>query len=102
MLAVQKVNFKQKEDLVNIFYKNSKMIQSQHLGGKNSYKSKEFKKELQVYHGKALEDYSIKKSLILEQIKRKDGFEEQLRYAGSSAHKTLTDVLKKEDQEYYK
>jgi hypothetical protein len=97
MLEVQKVNFKQKEDIINIFYKNSKIIQSQHLGGKNSSRSKEFKRELEIFHSKALEDYSVKKSLVLEQIKRKDGFEEQLRSARSSAHKTLTDILKKED-----
>jgi hypothetical protein len=97
MLEVQKVNFKQKEDIINIFYKNSKMIQTQHLGGKGNYKSKEFKKELKIFHDRALQDYSVKKSIDLEQIKRKDGFEEQLRFAGSSAHKTFTDVLKKED-----
>jgi hypothetical protein len=97
MLEVQKVNFKQKEDIINIFYKNSKMIQTQHLGGKGNYKSKEFKKELKIFHDRALQDYSVKKSIVLEQIKRKDGFEEQLRFAGSSAHKTFTDVLKKED-----
>jgi hypothetical protein len=95
MFEVQKVNFKQKEDIINIFYRNSKMIQSEYLGGKTSYRTQEFKRELHIYHDRSLKDYSFKKSIILEQIKRKDGFEEQLRSVGSSAHKTFTDNLDK-------
>jgi hypothetical protein len=100
MFEVQKVNFKQKEDIINIFYRNSKMIQSQYLGGKTSYRTQEFKRELRIYHDGSLKDYNFKKSIILKQIKRKDGFEEQLRFVGSSAYKTFTDNLDKSGGEY--
>jgi hypothetical protein len=80
---------------MNIFYKNSKLIQLDHLGGKNTEKSKEFKKELQNFYDKTRNDYISKKSVILEQIKRKDGFEQQLRSFDSSVHKIYTDQMKK-------
>ncbi|RYE14617.1 MAG: hypothetical protein EOP34_06095 [Rickettsiales bacterium] len=65
----------------------------QHLGGKNSPESKFFKNELHVFYDKTRDDYSFKKSIILEQIKRKDGFEQQLRSFDSSVYKTFTDQL---------
>lgn len=87
-------NWKDTEDIINIFYKNSKRIQVEHLGGKTSEKSKLFKKQLKNLYDNSQYDYTSKKSIILEQIKRKDGFEEQLRSVQSSVFKTLTDTFK--------
>ena len=74
-LEINTDNWKDKEKMINVFYKNSKSIQLQHLGGKNSQKSKDLKNELQFFYDRTRTDYNFKKSVILEQIKRKDEFQ---------------------------
>jgi hypothetical protein len=91
MLEVHESDFKDKKACLRVFYDNSKYIQSKYLGGKKSSKSSDFRKELKIFNDRAQEDFSAKKSSILEEIKRKDLFEEQLRYADTSAYKTFKD-----------
>jgi hypothetical protein len=71
-----------RQQIINIFYKNSKSIQINHLGGKKSLESKEFKQELELFYNQIRGDYDFKKSVILEQIKRNDSFQEQLKSMG--------------------
>jgi hypothetical protein len=83
-----------RQQIINIFYKNSKSIQINHLGGKKSLESKEFKQELELFYNQIRGDYDFKKSVILEQIKRNDSFQEQLKSMGWTVHKIFTDQLK--------
>jgi hypothetical protein len=95
MLEVHTSDLKDKNAALRIFYDNSKNIQSQYLGGKKSNKSREFRQELKIFNDRAHEDFSVKKSSILEEIKRKDLFEEQLRYGNTSVFKTLKDFFER-------
>lgn len=80
-----------KQNILKIFYDNSKSIQSVHLGGKKSLKSKELRQELLIYSNDATADYKYKKSIILEQINRKDTFQKQLDSHKLSVHKIFND-----------
>lgn len=86
MLEMHASDLKDKKAALRIFYDNSKNVQSQYLGGggKKSHKSSEFRQELQIFNDRAHEDFSVKKSSILEEIKRKDLFEKQLRHGDTS------------------
>lgn len=85
MLEMHASDLKDKKAALRIFYDNSKNVQSQYLGGgKKSHKSSEFRQELKIFNDRAHEDFSVKKSSILEEIKRKDLFEKQLRHGDTS------------------
>jgi hypothetical protein len=94
-LELNEQQWEVRKSILKIFYDNSKTIQSSHLGGKNSLKSKELRQELQLFTDNTRNDYKIKKSIIIDQIHKKDTwdtFQKQLNNQNLSLYNVYDEI----------